>query len=321
MKRYRRKFNKKAKVGKSQRSKYFKPMGNTNNLYRPRIPRTLQIATRRPTYTTLRFVKNMTFKVEPQLNQTQGVPINAQQNCCLTINANAITNILPYSVGNNGTNFQENTNIGQIWYSQNPTDYGPPLTVGQGVVTHAEGVERFQDIYKHYTVLGSRCQVTYEPYGTNSGDPATLYIGLNSAPANAITPLSDMADINSQPYFKRAQVLGNPNAGSGQGVRVYQNYSARKFEGVKDPTDNSILRGSFPTSDPVAASVEPNEKTFYKVGIMNTISEATGNQGVAAPRGVMRIKVEYITRVTEPTQKNPVSQPMGNLANFNFENV
>lgn len=318
MKRYRRKFNKKAKVGRNQRSKYFKPMGSTNSLYRPRIPRTLQIATRRPTYTTLRFVKNMTFKVEPQLVPALAPSvISLQQNCHLTINANAITNILPYAISNPGTNFQEDITIGKIWYSQDPDNYGPPLTPGTGIVTHADGVERFQDIYKHYTVLGSRCQVTYEPYGTNSGDPATVYIGLNSAPANGITPTSDMADVNSMPFMKRAQTLGNPNAGSGQGIRIYQNYSARKFEGVKDPSDNSILRGSFPTTDPVAASVEPNEKTFYKVGIMNTVSSDPTVQGVAAPRGIMRIKVEYITRVTEPTQKNPVSQPI-DLSNFNF---
>lgn len=288
------------------KSKYFKPMGSTNSLYRNKIPRTLQVATRIPNNMTLRFVKNMTFKVDPQLIST--APHNPQ-NIHLCIAANSIVDILAAT-----NNWQEDVVSGQIWYSQDFTNYGPPYSVPvESNITNAEGVERFEQQYKHFTVLGSRLQATYEPFGTVAGDPSTLYLGLDSAPASTVTPATTMADINSRPFYKRAQVLGDAGNGAGQGVRLYQTYSARKFEGVKDPMDNSILRGSFASGTAAApiAAIPPGEKTFFQLGLVNTVMPNSAMGGTAAPGGIMRIKVEYITRLTETTLLNTVTQPVG----------
>lgn len=302
-----RRFNNRAKKSK-MKSKYFKPVGSTNSLYRNKIPRTLQIATRRPTTTTLRFVKNMTFKVDPQLKS--GAAPNNPQNIHLCIAANSIVDIL-----SNTNNWDEDVVSGQIWYSQDFTNYGPPYGApAVSNITNADGVERFEQQYKHFTVLGSRCQATYETFGTTAGDPGTLYLGLDSAPASNVTPETNMSDINQRPFYKRAQILGDAGNGHGQGARLYQNYSTRKFEGVKDPMDNSSLRGSFKTvtnaQPPVpVAAVGPNEKTFYQLGIVNTIMPNSAMGGTAVSEGILRVKVEYIVRLTEATTLNTVSAP------------
>jgi len=252
----------------------------------------------------------MTFKVQPQ-TVTNGAVQNAQ-NCCLRIAANSIVNILPYVAADSSTNFQENTTNGPIWIPQDRTNYGPPYGAAPGTInyTHAEGVERFEQQYKHFTVLGSRCQATFEPFGTEAGDPATMYLGLNSAPASAIQSHTPMSEINSFPFFKRAQILGAITSGSpGQGARLYQNYSTKRFEGVKDVMDNAILRGSFATTPGGTDYIQPNEKSFFMLGLMNTISNDPAEAQIAASDGILRVKVEYIVKLSEPTTLNTVSQP------------
>ena len=70
----------------------FRAQGPTNSFYHASIPRTLQIATRRPMSATLRFVKNYTIKITPSLRdasqsnpaQPEITNIQFRANCYLT---------------------------------------------------------------------------------------------------------------------------------------------------------------------------------------------------------------------------------------------
>jgi len=275
--------NNKLKRYNAQRYKGgFKQVGNTNSLYHPQIPRTLQVATRRTNSQMLRFVKNMTFGVNPQ---------SLTENIFLTIRANSIYNILQ----SNGSQ-----NQGGTWNPQNASNYGPAIPI-----TNADGFDEWKDRFQHFTVLGSKCQVTYEPIEAQfepSGGPrfvpATLYVNLAGV-TGSISPSTACKDVIQKPYTKRGQIVQSTAAG---GKRLYQFYSAKKFEGVNDVMDNSNLRGRLGTG------AVPSENSFYNVGLVPTINNNLGGATTnPVPGGVMRIKMEYIVKLSEPTLTNQVS--------------
>jgi hypothetical protein len=275
--------NRKLQRRNNQRyKKGFKKVGNTNRLYHPAIPRTLQVATRRTNSQMLRFVKNMTFGVNPQA---------LSENIFLTIRANSINNIMVNGGGQNQ---------GGTWTAQDPLNYGPAVTV-----VNADGFDEWKDRFQHFTVLGSKLQVTYEPIdvqyepsGAPKFIPTTLYVNLSGV-NGAIDPLTACKDVIKKPYTKRAQIMQSSAAG---GKRLYQFYSTKKFEGVTDVLDNSNLRGRMGTGTP------PSENSFYNVGIVPTINSGLGGAvSQSCPSGIMRIKVEYIAKLTEPTLTNEVS--------------
>ena len=275
--------NRKLKRYNNQRYKNgFKQVGNTNRLYHNSIPRTLQVATRRTNSQMLRFVKNMTFGINPQ-------PLS--ENIFLSIRANSLFDILQQ----NGSQ-----NQGGTWNPQAPNEYGPAVTP-----VNADGWFDWNTRFQHFTVLGSKIQVTYEPIdvqyqvdGSPKFLPATLYINLSGV-QGAIDPQTACKDVMKKPYTKRGQILQSSLAG---GKRLYSFYSAKKFEGVTDVLDNSNLRGRLGTG------AAPNENTFFNVGLLPTINPTLGgNVGQTIPGGVMRIKIEYIAKLTEPTLTNEVS--------------
>lgn len=275
--------NKRLKRYNNQRMKKgFRKAGSTNKLYHPAIPRTLQIATRRTNSQMLRFVKNMTFGIAPQ-------PL--AENIFLTIRANSINNILV----NNGSQNQPGT-----WNAQDNLDYGSGVAV-----VNADGWGDWNERFQHFTVMGSKCQVTYEPIDVQYGPtgapkfiPTTLYINLAGV-NGAIDPLTACKDVIKKPYTKRAQILQSSAAG---GKRLYSFYSAKKFEGVSDVLDNSNLRGRLGTGAP------PSENSFYNIGLVPTISNALGGAVTqTVPGGILRVKMEYIVKLTEPTLTNEVS--------------
>jgi hypothetical protein len=260
----------------------FSKVGNTNKLYHPSVPRTLQIATRRHKSQMLRFVKNMTFGVQPQ---------QFAENIFLTIRANSIYNILQQNGGQNQ---------GGTWNAQNSQNYG----TGQAVV-NAEGWEEWKDRFQHFTVMGSKCQVSFEPIsvgynaqGSSRFEPATLYCNLSGV-TGAITPNTACKDVVAKPYTSRAQILAS-NARSGK--RIYGFYSTKKYEGVKDVMDNSNLRGRLGTG------AVPNEGSYFTVGLVPTVANALGAEPTnPLPNGIFRVKLEYIVKLTEPTLTNQVS--------------
>ena len=278
-----RKQNRKLKRYNNQRyKKGFSKPGSVNKLYHNKIPRTLQIATRRNNSQMLRFVKNMTFGV---------VPGEFTENIFLTIRANSIYDIM----FNGGAQNQPGT-----WNAQDVEDYGTTVNF-----VNADGFDEWRNRFQHFTVIGSKIQASYEPIdyqrqvdGSSARAPATLYINLEGS-GGAISPNKACKDVVALPYTKRATVIQDPGH---TGKRLYQFYSARKFEGVKDPLDNSNLRGRMGTGS------YPNETAFYHVGIVPTIANVLGGSTTTKiPQGLMRIKVEYIVKLTEPTLTNQVS--------------
>lgn len=228
----------------------------------------------------------MTWKITPG-GTTQHV------NFCLR--ANSIGDIMV----KNGSNQPAQSIVAQ------GSDYQPtwPSTEGQPV-TDVESFDKWKDRFQHFTVLGSKASLTYEPIGTTAGEPCTLYLGIGGIESQ-VQNVNDMDSISKLPYYKRAQILGGATNGFGQGKRIYQFYSAKKFEGVKDVIDNQQLRGRFPNQVTGALLNQPGEQSFYYFGIINTVPALTGGAPVNPPSsGIMRCRVEYIVHLSEPTNTN-----------------
>lgn len=81
-------------------------------------------------------------------------------------------------------------------------------------------------------------------------------------------------------------------------------YSARKFEGVKDPDDNSNLRGRFANANlvPPTTGATPGEQSFFYLALAPVDPTST----VASGGGVLRVKIEYIVHLKEPTESNQI---------------
>ena len=280
--------------GYNQRyKKGFNKIGSTNKLYHPKVPRTLQIATRRHMTQTLRFVKNMTFKCTPQL----GNPVVGPENCFIQIRANAIDDLMNGSSGNGSVNMPG------TWEAQDVNSYGQGV---QSVI--AEGYNDWKERFQHYTVLGSRIQATCQTIvGTSASDTGTFYINLAGATGN-ITPGKQAYEIMKLPYTKRGRLFPAVTTAGGATAnvpasRLHMHYSTKKFEGVKDVMDNQNLRGAFDNS--YGSGGVPSELSYYTVGYVPTMP-FSATSGAHAP-AIITIKVEYIVKLTEPTDTNQVS--------------
>ena len=286
--------NRRLRGGRSKRGKkLFNPIGKTNNFYHPKVPRTLQIATRRYKTQMLRFVVNQTYKCTPQL----GNPVVGPENCFIQIRANSIHDVM------NGANGNGSVNMPNTWEAQNASAYGPGQTMIQ-----AEGYENWKDRFQHFTVLGSRLQATCQTLvGSSASETGTFYLNLAGATGN-IVPSSQAHEIMELPYTKRARLFPAVNQAPGAsanvpGARLAINYSTKKFEGVVDVMDNQNLRGSFTNN--YGAGSAPSETSFYTIGYVPTMTY-TATSGAHAP-ALITVKVEYIVKLTEPTDTNQVS--------------
>jgi hypothetical protein len=280
---YRRRYNKKPLNkrlhGKNKRyRKGFKAVGPTNSLYRNPNPRTLQIATRRNTKQVLRFVSNQCYKVIP------GGNVGGMENVFLKFRANSIYDI---NVGNSGNGA---LNANGTWDPQDAAVYGPSQPI-----INAEGFEDWKDRYSHFTVLGSKIQVTYEPIGIDGANvavPCTAYINL-AGNTSQIATGTEMSVINKLPYTKRASMVP-AQTNSQQGGLVSS--STWNNQG------NDQLKG-----DMLASPAVPIEGSFFTVGLRNTIPSGTASDRML--NGILRVKIEYITLLTEPTSTNKVQEP------------
>lgn len=296
-----KKYNRKLQNGAKRYKRGFKPVGSVNKLYRNPNPRTLQIATRRNTKQMLRFVSNQTFKVNP------GGSVGGMENVFLKFRANSIYDI---NIGNSG-NGALNANL--TWLAQDPTRYGPTQPI-----INAEGWDDWQARYAHFQVLGSKIQMTYEPIGVDGANVAqacTAYINL-AGNTTQISTGTEMSQINQLPYTKRASMVpAQTNSQQGglvsnstwanNGVRLFHFYSAKSFEGVNDVTDNEQLKGNM-----LASPAVPQEGSYFTIGLRNTIPSTSTNNRMLS--GILRVKIEYITMLTEPTSTNRV-QATANL--------
>lgn len=271
----------------------FLPSGPTNKFYHASIPRTLQIATRRYKSQMLRFVVNQTYKCTPQL----GNPVVGPENCFLRFRANSIHDITSGNAGNGSVNMPN------TWEPQDAALYGP--SVSSQV---AEGYEDWKERFQHFTVLGSRMMATCQTIvGTSASDTGTFYMNLAGA-TNVITPSSQAYEIMKNPYTKRARLFPAVTTAGGAtanvpGARLQMGYSTKKFEGVVDVMDNQNLRGSFTNS--YGTGGPPSENSYWTVGYVPTMP-FSATSGAHAP-ALITIKIEYIVKLTEPTNSNQVS--------------
>jgi hypothetical protein len=110
------------------------------------------------------------------------------------------------------------------------------------------------------------------------------------------------------PYTKRARIIsavGNNTFSSSStvpGARLFSHYSAKKFEGVSDVLDNSNMKGHFENT--VGNQTVPVEQSYFNIGLVNTMPYTVGSPTLQ--NQLVTVKVEYITKLTEPTMTNYV---------------
>jgi hypothetical protein len=178
---------------------------------------------------------------------------------------------------------------------------------------NADGWDEWKLRFQHFTVLGSKINVTYEPQNAaNTGDAdddtyqtrkecAEGILFLNKVGGTGIiNTTSTMATIQNLPYQRKGTVKAGIN-GIGRGTSLSMKYSAKHFEGVSDVADNATMKGQMDSG--MAAAAQPNERSYFNVGILPTIHA----QGLHPPNGILRINVEYITKLTEATTTNQLT--------------
>jgi len=267
--------------------------------YRPTIPRTIQIATKRNKNMTLKFVLNQTWLVDPSKLATPSSTL------VFSYRANSV--------------FQSHmptlaTTTAGAAISQDPALYNNNGQASPLIQQSADGFDTWSDRFQHFTVTGSKMSYTFEPYST--GAPAILCSHLSGV-SGAIQAGTDAVRLNALPYTTRHSLVPQSVTSgifASTGVRGSMSYSARKFEGVVDPVDNSNLRGRFANSKltPPVTGASPGEQSFFYLAIAPVDPATT----VAAGQGVLRVKIEYIVHLREPTESNQV-QKIVNLSTNN----
>jgi hypothetical protein len=162
-------------------------------------------------------------------------------------------------------------------------------------------------------VLGSKLNATYEPQNTAAStvdadneyqaqkESAEGILFLNKVGGTGIINTgSTMATISTLPYQRKGTVKAG-NQGIGRGTSLSMKYSAKRFEGVTDVNDNHTLRGQMDSG--IVSPAQPAERSYFNIGILPTIHA----QGLHPPNGILRINVEYITKLTEVTTTNQIS--------------
>lgn len=255
--------------------------------YRAQIPRTIQIATKRNMNQTLKFVINQTWVVDPS-------DFSAGKSVVLSYRANSIYN----------SHMPTGASTLNAFKSQDPAKYSNDGSLSPVISQNADGWDQWTNRYQHFCVVGSKITYTFEPTGT--GTPAIFFSHLSGV-SGAVTTDTASAKLNELPYTKRHS-LATQGITSGiyasTGVRGSMNYSCRKFEGVKDPEDNSNLRGRFANANLATPTTgnPPSEQSFFYLGMASVDPATTGK---LVP-GVLRVKLEYITQLKEPTDSNQI---------------
>lgn len=263
--------------------KQAKQIKKTKDSYRNMIPRTISLATRRNFNQTLRFVLNQSWVLDPTV-LGDGKTLNLQYGANTVFKSH-----IPTAAATSEACYK----------SQDPQLYSN--SVQTALFQAAEGYSDWKDRYQHFCVVGSKITYTWEPIGT--GCPCVLYCHLSGV-TPSITETITSAQINKFPYTNRHSISSiGVSSPKSAGIRGSMNYSTRKFEGVTDPHDNTNLRGRFGNSNaPGGLGLDPGEQSYFTIA-MAPVDPATDTK---MPGGVLRVKVEYITFLKEPTESNQV---------------
>ncbi|AXQ65681.1 MAG: putative capsid protein [Circoviridae sp.] len=262
--------------------------------YRPTIPRTIQIATKRNTNMMLKFTLNQTWLVDPSKLA------NPNDTLVFSYRANSIFQ-------SHMPTLSSATQAAAI--SQDPSLYSMNGQATPVISQSAEGFDTWSSRFQHFTVSGSKITYTFEPYST--GAPAILCSHLSGV-SGAIQASTSAVRLNGLPYTTRHSIVPQSVTSgifASTGCRGSRTYSAKKFEGVVDPVDNSNLRGRFANSllTPPVTGANPNEQSFFYLAIAPIDPSTT----IATGQGVLRVKIEYIVHLREPTESNQVQLTTG----------
>ncbi|AXH74881.1 MAG: putative capsid protein [Circoviridae sp.] len=262
--------------------------------YRTAIPRTIQIATKRNMAMRLKFTLNQTWLVDPSklTNPTDALVFSYRANSIFNSHMPTLSN---------------STAAAAI--SQDPGLYNNNGQASPVVSQSADGFDTWSDRFQHFTVTGSKITYTFEPTGAKAPG---IFVSHLSGVSGAIQAATSAVRLNSLPYTTRHAIT--PKSSSigifaADGIRGSRSYSARAFESVKDPEDNSNLRGRFANSlvtPPVLGAV-PTEQSFFYLALA-PIDPATT---LAVGEGVLRVKIEYIVQLREPTESNQIQMVTG----------
>lgn len=164
--------------------------------------------------------------------------------------------------------------------------YDPDFT---GTGHQPMGYDQWNQFYKRYIVIGSRCRVNVQPYNlTTAATPINFVLSTIAE--------GDLSAMATQP-FSSALESGNSTCifGRMQDGRVIQNtrmsrsYSAKKFWGFKDVSDNITSYGSIFGSDPTSTRSVLYGFVWRSVG-----TPVAGNLSIT-------FIIDYIVKCTDPT--------------------
>ena len=266
-----------------------KPKTVPRRNYRTAIPRTIQIATKRNKAMRLKFTLNQTWLVDPSklANPTDALVFSYRANSIYQSHMPTLS-----------------TGTAAAAISQDPSLYSQNGSLTPVISQSADGFDTWSDRFQHFTVTGSKITYTFEPTGAQAPG---IFVSHLSGVSGAIQAATSAVRLNQLPYTTRHAIT--PKSSSigifaADGIRGSRTYSARKFESVTDPNDNSNLRGRFANSlvSPPVVGSAPSEQSFFYLALA-PIDPATT---LAVGSGVLRVKIEYVVSLREPTESNQV---------------
>lgn len=160
--------------------------------------------------------------------------------------------------------------------------------------------------YRKFMVLGSKIDVNTIA-SAPLGDLQTLYVnnyavGIHKCTTGAddVKQTTQLPEIQKMPYTRLRNLTGALSSQVTspmvpQGGRVSDTYSAKKWEGVINVKDNTKLQSSVATSAP--GYVAPEEGGKFQLFFASREPKSTGKQ---VPAQLVRVKIEYITLLTDP---------------------
>ena len=248
---------------------------------------TLQIATRVRRSQRMKFAWNETFNYNPE----KSVLADKQDFFRIGFNANSIVSLFARD------NMRGNASPAGLWTAQNSL-HSP----SGGTEPNVYGWNFWKDRYRKFTVLGSKITVVAKTVLFQSGmaEPTLVFLHKTGSdtPSAIFGTVTGAEDVNKHPCVTKAHLM---SSNVSTGCTLTQSYSAREFEGLKDPEDNDDCQGG---TTPV---VQPHIQTTYILGICNSrgrVNQPNVTLGSpvigATPPLQIQVKLEYIVLMQEP---------------------
>lgn len=161
--------------------------------------------------------------------------------------------------------------------------YDPDLT---GVGHQPFGFDQLALQYDHYVVLGSKIKAQYLPTGTSAGQPGQMALTLDDNATFGYSSMDELCEGNQALGF--AKMAGYP-IGTDRPITLVGKYSAKKFHGVKDMSDNIGRLGA-------AVGTNPTEDAYFNV-CLGSVAASTDPDAY-----YIQVTLDYIALFTEPTK-------------------